>query len=112
TTTKKTTTTSTTTTTTTTKPITTTNGTTPGLKAPFYGDADCSGQVKMNDAVLVMQAISNADRFGEDGRESTHITPQGSVNADCFVPGSKLTPKDAYAIQLFLLGGTQLPMWS
>ncbi|MBQ6181173.1 MAG: glycoside hydrolase family 9 protein [Ruminococcus sp.] len=112
TTTKKTTTTSTTTTTTTTKPITTTDGTTPGLKAPFYGDADCSNQVKMNDAVLVMQSISNADKYGENGTDSTHITPQGALNADCYAPGTKLTPKDAYAIQIYLLGGTQLPMWS
>ena len=66
----------------------------------------------MNDAVLVMQSLANGDRFGENGSDPSHITPQGSKNADCYMPGSLITPKDAYAIQMFLLGAKQLPMWS
>ena len=104
----------TTTTTTTTKTTTTTTTTQPqphNLEVQIYGDADCSGKVKMNDAVLVMQALSNGDRFGESGNDPSHITAQGALNADCHQPGSKLTPNDAYAIQMKLLDKTSLPMY-
>lgn len=69
----------------------------------LWGDADCDGFVKMNDAVLVMQSISNGDRFGLEGTDEHHLTPQGAANADCYDPGSKITPMDANSIQKFLL---------
>ncbi|MBQ6180591.1 MAG: endo-1,4-beta-xylanase [Ruminococcus sp.] len=81
----------------------------PELKVTKYGDADVDGSVKMNDAVLVMQAISNADKYGEDGSESTKITAQGALNADVYEAGEGLTPKDALSIQKFLLGSVTLP---
>lgn len=68
-----------------------------------WGDADCDGVVKMNDAVLVMQSLSNGDRFGEDGSEENHITPEGKKNADVSKDGEGITPKDALAIQKYLL---------
>ena len=70
-----------------------------------WGDADGDGNVKMNDAVLIMQSISNADRFGVDGTEDTHITAEGQLRADVFENTGKgtLTPKDALTIQEFLL---------
>ena len=68
-----------------------------------WGDADCDGVVKMNDAVLVMQSLSNGDRFVEDGSEENHITPEGKKNADVSKDGEGITPKDALAIQKYLL---------
>jgi hypothetical protein len=62
----------------------------------------------MNDAVLIMQSISNSDRFGIDGTESTHIKAQGQANADVAggdldKGGDGVTPKDALRIQEFLI---------
>ena len=74
-----------------------------------YGDADCDGLIKMNDAVLIMQALSNNDKYGESGSAPNHLSPQGAANADCFDPGTKLTPYDALAIQKFLLKKNDLP---
>ena len=56
-------------------------------------------------ATLIMQSISNADRFGVDGTEDTHITAEGQLRADVFENTGKgtLTPKDALTIQEFLL---------
>ncbi|HRR75690.1 MAG TPA: glycoside hydrolase family 44 protein [Ruminococcus sp.] len=68
-----------------------------------WGDADCDGEVKMNDAVLVMQSLSNPDRFGEDGTEEKHLTSEGKANADVSKEGEGLSPKDALAIQKYLL---------
>ncbi|NLT08008.1 MAG: leucine-rich repeat domain-containing protein [Ruminococcus sp.] len=72
-------------------------------KTPVAGDADCDSQVKMNDAVLVMQALSNPDIFGLNGSNSRHITEQGERNADVYERGSKLTPMDALSIQRYLI---------
>ena len=74
-----------------------------------YGDADCDGYVKMNDAVLIMQALANGDKYSETGSDPNHITATGAKNADCYYPGSKLTPNDALAIQKFLLKMVTLP---
>ena len=68
-----------------------------------WGDADCDGNVKMNDAVLIMQAISNGDIYGENGSSETHITSKGIINGDVYNNGDKLTPRDALSIQLYLL---------
>jgi len=85
--------------------------TTPPTPEPtLYGDADCDGNVKMNDAVLIMQVLSNADRYSEEGSDEHRITPLGAINADCYIPGSKLTPSDALAVQEFLLQKVTLPV--
>lgn len=67
------------------------------------GDADCDGQVKMNDAVLVMQSLSNPDRFGRGGSSDSCITVQGEKNADVFERGGSLSPMDALSIQKYLV---------
>ena len=36
----------------------------------------------MADAVLIMQALANPDKYGIKGSESSHITAQGTINAD------------------------------
>ncbi|HRR77150.1 MAG TPA: Ig-like domain-containing protein [Ruminococcus sp.] len=67
------------------------------------GDADCDGKVKMNDAVLIMQSISNPDRFTLEGK--------GRENADCYGDNDGITPNDALAIQKYLLNlYTSLPV--
>ncbi|NLT08275.1 MAG: cellulase family glycosylhydrolase [Ruminococcus sp.] len=70
-----------------------------------WGDVDGDGNVKMNDAVLIMQSLSNADRFGLDGTEATHITKEGQLRGDVFEPTGygSITPQDALRIQEFLL---------
>ncbi|HRR75507.1 MAG TPA: glycoside hydrolase family 9 protein [Ruminococcus sp.] len=68
-----------------------------------WGDADLDGNVKMNDAVLIMQSISNGDRFGLTGSEDTHITQRGQRNADVTDSHDGISPKDALRIQEFLL---------
>ena len=96
----------TTTTTTAPQPTTTTTTTTSPQSDPnrVWGDADCDGNVKMNDAVLVMQSISNADKYGVDSNEQGHITEKGQANANVYENStSGITPQDALYIQKWLL---------
>lgn len=75
-----------------------------------YGDTNCDGTVDLADAILIMQALSNPDRFGVDGTEELHLTAQGRINADCSGGGDGMTSNDALAIQNYLLGKiTSLP---
>ena len=60
-----------------------------------YGDANCNGEVKMNDAVLIMQSMSNPDRYTLEG--------QAEKNADCYGKNDGITPNDALAVQKYLL---------
>ena len=66
------------------------------------GDANCDGQVDMADAVLIMQALANPNKYGLDGTAEVHLTEQGKANAD--MEGDGLTVGDAQAIQKILLG--------
>lgn len=69
----------------------------------LIGDANCDGEVSLADAVLILQSVSNSDKFGVGGSDDNAITEQGVINADCFDVGSGVTPADALAIQKFLL---------
>lgn len=69
----------------------------------LWGDADCDGQVLLNDAVLIMQAIGNPDAYGVNGSDATHITAEGMINADVYEYGTGLTNQDALQIQKFLI---------
>ncbi|MBQ9894810.1 MAG: cellulase family glycosylhydrolase [Ruminococcus sp.] len=75
----------------------------------IYGDANCSGDVKMNDAVLIMQAVANPDEYDVGGTADSALTSKGYKNADCYDPGSSLTSKDALAVQKALIGTITLP---
>ena len=67
----------------------------------------------MSDAVLIMQALSNPDRYGINGSDPTHITAQGLMNADCCNPGDGVTNEDALAIQKLRLEIiSTLPLYS
>ena len=88
-----------------TEPVTdpTTDPTTVGPTG-LWGDADCNGEVKMNDVVLVMQSIANQDKYGLTGSDSEHITADGQKLANVVDPANTgLTVQDALQIQKFLL---------
>lgn len=72
-------------------------------KVTLWGDANCDDQVDMSDAVLVMQSLSNPDKYGLDGTAETAITKQGLLNADCYNNGDGITNNDALSIQKFKL---------
>lgn len=72
------------------------------------GDANCDGKIDMSDAVLVMQSLSNPDKYGLTGSDETHITEQGLKNADVAggdadKGGDGVTNGDALRIQEFKL---------
>ena len=58
------------------------------------GDSNCDEQLDMADAVMIMQALANPNKYS--------ISAQGSFNAD--LNGDGLTVGDAQAIQKVLLG--------
>lgn len=58
------------------------------------GDANCDGKVDLADAILIMQALANPNKYC--------LTDQGRANAD--MNGDGLTVDDAQAIQRVLLG--------
>ncbi len=97
------TTTTTTTGTTTTTTTTLTTSTIEAVSKSNYGDANCDGTIDMGDAVLIMQALANPNKYGLNGTDKNHITEEGSKNAD--VEGNNgLSNNDAQAIQMYLLG--------
>ena len=105
TTTRTTTTTTKTTTTTTTVKVTTTVTNDPNQLSPtLIGDANCDEQVDLSDAVLIMQALANPDKYGVTGSARSHITLQGWSNADVHKRGNGISSNDAVAIQKRLLG--------
>ena len=71
-------------------------------KGALKGDANCDGQVDMADIVLIMQALANPNKYGENGTASVHLTAQGKKNAD--MDGNGLTVGDAQKLQRQLLG--------
>ena len=85
---------------------TTAQDTTGGNSEPdpdiVWGDANCDSQVNLADAVLIMQSISNPDKYGVGKPDG--ITSQGEKNGDVAETGNGLTNKDALAIQRFKLG--------
>ena len=95
----------TTTTTTTKKPgvTTTTTAKNPNQNVTLWGDANCDGEVRLNDAILILQAIGNPEKYGVNGSDASHITVQGVLNADVNQSGDGLTSLDALAIQKFTL---------
>ncbi|WP_019679639.1 hypothetical protein [Ruminococcus flavefaciens] len=66
------------------------------------GDANCDSQVDLSDAVMIMQALANPNKYGIDGTAEHHLTEQGKLNGD--MNGDGLTVGDAQSIQRKLLG--------
>ena len=82
------------------------NLTQPGTDAKdeiVYGDSNCDGTVDMSDAVLIMQSLSNPDKYGLGGTSETAITEKGLKNADVSGNGDGITNDDALTIQKFKL---------
>lgn len=65
------------------------------------GDANCDSEVSMADAVLIMQSLSNPDKYGLG--KLNGLTLQGRLNADV-VGNDGVTNKDALVIQQYMLG--------
>ena len=97
----KTTTTTTTTTSKTTSSSTTTDSTT--VSNIMYGDSNCDGKIDISDAVMILQAIANPDKYGVGGTDPTCMTAQGEKNADCSNVGDGVTAKDALAVQRYVV---------
>lgn len=83
--------TTTTTTTTTTTATEETTTTTVAVEETKYGDADCSGNVELNDAVKIMCWIAD--------EENNPMTAQEKDNADVYQRGDGVNNMDALAIQ-------------
>lgn len=71
----------------------------------LYGDANLDGIVTMSDAAAVFQVIGNPDKYA--------LAAEGSLSADCYDPGSGITPNDAITIQKYYSDVIQtLPQYS
>lgn len=68
------------------------------------GDTNCDGTVDLADAVLIMQALANPNRYGLSGTSDKRITEQGWDNGDVDKNVAGLTVNDAQKIQSYLLG--------
>ncbi len=94
----------TTTTTTTTTVVTTTETTTEIPDSEIlFGDSNCDGTVNLSDAVMIMQALANPDKYGINGSDETHLSEQGKINADVTGNGDGMTNSDALTIQKYVL---------
>ncbi|WP_295076349.1 dockerin type I repeat-containing protein [Ruminococcus sp.] len=82
---------------------TTTVTTTNESEVTLYGDSNCDGNIDMADAVLIMQALANPDKYDVSGTSENHITETGRLNADVEPSVKGLTTNDALTIQLYLL---------
>lgn len=95
------------TTTTTTKPKVTTTTTTVSKPAvTMLGDANCDNKVDLADAILIMQALANPNKYGIGGTAQKPVTKQGYANADVDSSTKGLTGDDALRIQEYLLHKT------
>ena len=72
------------------------------------GDANCDTKIELADAILIMQALANPNKYGIDGSHEHCLTEMGRTNAD--VNGGGMTSDDALDIQLHLLGKKTLAM--
>lgn len=92
-----------TTTSATTTTTTTTTSTNDNAKVTLWGDTNCDGKVDISDVVLIMQALSNPNRYGIKGSDKGHVTEQGWLNADVDKSTEGVTLGDALRIQEKLL---------
>ncbi len=69
----------------------------------YHGDANCDGKVDLADAILILQALANPNKYGLGGTAPDHLTVQGKENADCSGDSDGMTANDALAIQKYLI---------
>ena len=72
------------------------------------GDANNDGELTLADAIVTLQSIGNPEKYGINGSDETHITYQGSFNADITGDYDGITSADALAIQRKILGLNKL----
>lgn len=89
--------------------VTTATETKPSEKV-LLGDANCDGEINMADAVLIMQALANPDKYGLN-KQPYGITQQGYINADVTGDNDGMTGADALAIQRYCLKLEDLPVY-
>lgn len=95
--------------TTTTTAVTTTTGdvtttiVTGEMQPTMVGDSNNDKGIDMGDVVIIMQALSNPNKYDVGGTDEHSLTVQGRANAD--IPGTSkgVTNDDALAIQEYLL---------
>ena len=68
------------------------------------GDSNCDGKVDISDAVMILQAVSNPDKYGVGGTDKTCITEQGMLNGDVAGGRNGITAADALEIQRYVVG--------
>lgn len=69
----------------------------------FYGDVNRDGSIELADAILIMQALSNPNKYGLTGTAKGHLTEEGRKYADVSGKFDGMTVNDALAIQMYLL---------
>ena len=74
-----------------------------GEISKMLGDSNGDSIVELADAILIMQALANPNKYGLNGNDKGHLTAQGRENADCSGNYDGMTSNDALAIQNFLL---------
>ena len=76
-----------------------------GLRQPGtgFGDTNCDGKIELADAILIMQALANPNKYGLSGSYEKHLTEEGKLNGDVDKSTEGLTSNDALKIQQFLL---------
>ena len=67
------------------------------------GDSNCDGVVELADAILIMQALANPNKYGVGGTAPKALTSEGKTLADVDRSVRGLTSDDALMIQEFLL---------
>ena len=92
-----------TTTTTSTTTTTTTTTTTAPVPTGMAGDTNCDGKVELADALLIMQALANPNKYGIGGTYEKCMTEEGKNNGDVDKSVVGLTSNDALRIQEYLL---------
>ena len=91
------------TTTTSTTTTTTTTTTTAPVPTGMAGDTNCDGKVELADALLIMQALANPNKYGIGGTYEKCLTEEGKNNGDVDKSVVGLTSNDALRIQEYLL---------
>ena len=73
-------------------------------ESTVVGDANGDGEIDMSDAVLIMQALANPNKYGLNGTAPVHLTARGFKYGDVEGDGNGITANDALRIQKYLLG--------
>jgi|GEM_PF-3156845 mannan endo-1,4-beta-mannosidase len=74
-----------------------------GALESLWGDTNGDGTVELADAILIMQALANPDKYGLKGTDKHHMTDEGKRLGDVDTATEGLTANDALFIQEFLL---------